>query len=349
MKEDKFIMLGESSLNNDKCGVSQYTKNLAFELINHDINIQNFVVPGKFGIKEFKKLFRLIYKKPSICNYLIINMNTLFYSRSFSLRIFLFLILLKKTKIILIMHEDIFKSILHVIFNMPLLLADKIIVNRDKKYFSRITQLTIKNRYFLINNPCIKFNKDKIDSFQLIPKNQLLNKNNLIVGIFGILNSDKGFDKAVEILNHEKDIQLYIFSDMDVSSKKDLEYKRKLIKNIGKFGDRITIFGKLDLSNKHLLNNLRNVDIGLFPYRKNAGLWNTTLRTIYDLRIPIIALNLVDKIGWDKDERVYIINKNNKESIIKAINKLKNLVPIDGEEIELRDMRNVAKELIQIL
>lgn len=349
MKEKRFILLGESSFNNHKCGVSQYTKNLAFELANFDINIQNFILPGRFSIKEFKSLYSFIYKKPSSFNYLIINMNTLFYARSVLLRLFLFLVLLKKTKIILIMHEDIFKSVLHLFFNSPLLLAHKIIINRDKKYFSRITKLVLSKRFFLINNPCIKFNKDDIDCFKLKQKKIRFKKDKLIVGIFGILNSDKGFDKAVEILNLNKDLLLYIFSDMDVSSRKDLEYKDKLIKNMEKFKDRITIFGKLDFSNKNLVNNLINVDIGLFPYRKNAGLWNTTLRTIYDLRIPIIAFNMVDKFGWDTDKRVYIINKNNKESIIKAIDKLKNHVPTNSNKIELRDLSNIAKELIKIL
>lgn len=349
MKEKRFILLGESSLNNDICGVSQYTKNLALEFANFDINIQNFVLPGKFTIKEFKNLYILIDKNPSRFNYLIINMNTLFYARSVLLRLFLFLVFLKKTQIILIMHEDIFKSVLHLLFNAPLLLAHKIIINRDKKYFSRITQLVLKKRCFLINNPCIKFNKDDIDCFKLKENKSRFKKDKLIIGIFGILNSDKGFDKAVEILNFKKDLELYIFSDMDVSSRRDLEYKNKLFKSMKKFRDRITVFGKLDLSNKNIVNNLVNVDIGLFPYRKNAGLWNTTLRTIYDLRIPIISVNFVDEFGWDKYKRVFTINNNSSKSILNAIERLRTNTTIKSKKIELRNMNNVAKELIQII
>jgi len=346
---NRYILLGESITNNHKCGVSQYSKLLIEQLKKFDLEIDKFLVKDDFGLIELVKLLKQIFKYRKYQNNIIVNMNTQSYARSLSIRFLLIILKIIKVKIILIMHEDIFRNNINIIFNFPFLFSDKIILNRKKRYYSKKTQFILKRKNFLIvNNPSIISNNIDFDFINNIFKEPQKSKHKFILAIFGILSIDKGFDKALDILDFFDDAKLYIFSDLDISNDNHKSHQNLILKKINNNKEKVELLGKIDLSKKNIIKKLAEVNFGLFLYRKNAGIWNTTLRTLYDLNVPIFAINFVDKNGWDKTNKIYSISTNKLSEIKRHLQYLR-FWNKQSSAIKMRNYNDVAKEIARFI
>lgn len=325
----QIIVVGSSKDNSIPCGVAFFADEMTTYLeTQKNYTVKSFRTHnnGWTVDNSIKLIHACLSTTGSI---LFANFNTRSFARSLLIRVTLLIArFTRKTKVVIIMHEDLLSSPLKLLFNLHILASNAIVVNRPKSQFRKLTQYVLeKKTIYQIKNPPM-FSKELTQSFITSYNQARLNcirdPARCKVGLFGLISREKGFDQALRLLEQSDRIDFSFFTDFLPSSNQERNYTASLQSKINTILSRITLHGRLDPLNIRHIMQISVLDMALFPYRKDAGLWNTTLSLCHYLSIPIIATNSKEKPGWNQEQSIYFIPEASEERLSYAIKHVKN-------------------------
>jgi len=339
---------------NMKCGIGDYTFNLAKTLANMnynvsvitstdastdvcDINICNIVTNWNF--RNLKKIMiKLKELRPDV---VCIQYPSNEYKKNLMIN-FLPLFIKRKIKIPIIetIHEYSVFTILGKIRNtISLYNADRIVVV-EEEYISMIKRLNKKSKitYIPITSSISKsnLNSNQIDEL----RKKIDNSNDKLISYFGFANQTKGIEELFYMIKKIQGVKLLFISELD----NNVEYHKKLIELYQRLNleDKIIITGFLE--EKEVANYLKCSDVCVIPFKSGVSKRNSSFLAAYNQNIPIVTTTKGKTFLKDS---VYYVQIGNKDILEKKIRlALKNKEKIDRK---INTWESIAKEYIKII
>ncbi len=217
---------------------------------------------------------------------------------------------------------------------------DKIIV-AEEKFIEKIKQIVpkIEITYVPISSNIPKSKINEKDKQDLIKKYNLNDKQ--IVSYFGFARPSKGIEILLKAISRlDKDIELLYIGKLDEKN----EYENTildLIKEL-KLIDRIKITGLFD-DEKDVADLLQISDICVLPFLEGVQTRNGSFLAAYNQEIPIITTS--KELNDNEQLGIYYVKPNNEEELSNKIEKvLKNK---KGLKRETLDWKRVAEKYIE--
>ena len=325
----QIIVVGSCEDKSNPCGVAFFANEMTRCLEAQDNYAVKSLRTHKSGWSFFNSIQLMHACMSRVDSILFANFNTRMYARSLLIRATLAIAcLIRKTKVIVVMHEDLLASPLKLLLNLHILASYAIVVNRPKSHYGKLTQIVLeKKTIYQFKNPPMYYSNlthTSIKAYNKARLNRIKSPKLCKVGLFGLISREKGFDQAFKLLEKDEGLIFSCFTDLAPSSDREIGYTTALQSNINANPSQIKLNGRLDLFNDQHIIEAASLDIALFPYRKDAGLWNTTLSLCHYLRIPIIATNSKEMLGWNQEESIYFIPDASEERLLDAIKQVKN-------------------------
>lgn len=319
-----------------KCGVGDYTYNLAKELASRgndiyvitskqaDSNNENLHIYNIVENWDFKDL-KLILKKvkeigPDVVN---IEYPSNEYKSAFMLSYLPYKIKKKqKCYTTATIHEyDYEEFSVQRRFRLYLNFCklDKIIV-AEEKFIEKIKQISPKTEmvYIPISSNIQRSEIGENEKKLLIEQYDLKGKK--VISYFGFARPNKGIEillKALKKIN--KDIELLYIGSLD----KENEYENTILKLIEneELGNRIKITGLFD-DEKDVANRLQISDLCVLPFLDGVQTRNGSFLAAYNQKIKILTTS--KEKTREKQDGIYYVEPNNIEALATKIEKILN-------------------------
>lgn len=146
-----------------------------------------------------------------------------------------------------------------------------------------------------------------------------------------------GVKKSLEIMK-QADLTLYLLNNNNELTKEDEELISSLDKN-----KVIIVVNKIDLENNLSLASLKDYKIVKISIKDNLGIENlkNTITELFDDN-KIVTKDLT----YLTNARSIALLKKSKESLSASLNSIKNMMPVDMVEIDLKEAWNLLGEII---
>ncbi len=334
-----------------KCGVGDYTYNLALELAktNEIYVITSSRASNKLGnmkiyniIDEWDKsgskkiLEKLQEIKPDLVN---IQYPSDEYKNNLAMNLLPNKIKKQiKCTVVATIHEYECFTLKRKIRNYlnfknldKIIVVEKEFIDQIKKDFKKVDIDFIK-----ISSNIPRSEISDKQRLELLKKYGLENTNS--IGYFGFANPSKGLESLFWTVSKLENTKLLFINKLDENN----EYHKKLLNLIEELNikDRIVITGFLD-SEKDVSDLLSITSVNVFPFIDGVKLRNGSFLAAYNQKVPIITTGE----NFKEDNGIYCVEPKNEEELLKKIKEVLKEKKVFDREI--LNFENVAKNYME--